>query len=63
MRPNFRMTPVTVGSREMTEDILRAFDFHKERPVIDRTFAFDEVKEALTYLECGQHFGKIVLYN
>lgn len=58
-----QMTPVTVGSREMTEDILRAFDFHKERPVIDRTFAFDEVKEALAYLECGQHFGKIVLTN
>jgi NADPH:quinone reductase-like Zn-dependent oxidoreductase len=31
------------------------------KPVIDKTFAFDEVQDALRYMESGAHFGKIVV--
>jgi NADPH:quinone reductase-like Zn-dependent oxidoreductase len=33
----------------------------KVNPVIDRIFDFDEVKDALRYMESGSHFGKVVV--
>jgi NADPH:quinone reductase-like Zn-dependent oxidoreductase len=29
--------------------------------VVGKTFAFDEAREALKYMEGGSHFGKIVI--
>lgn len=52
---------VTVGSRQMTEDLMRALDMHGVKPVIDRRFPIGELGEALRTLERGEHFGKIVL--
>jgi NADPH:quinone reductase-like Zn-dependent oxidoreductase len=34
---------------------------HGLKPVIDRTFNFEEAGDALRYLESGKHFGKICL--
>ena len=45
----------------MTEDLMRAIDLRREVPVIDKRFPFSELKEALRYLEAGQHFGKVVI--
>ncbi len=56
-----RLSRITVGSRQMTEDLLRAMKIHKKTPVIDRAFAFNDLKKALLYLESGQHFGKVVI--
>jgi NADPH:quinone reductase-like Zn-dependent oxidoreductase len=33
----------------------------KLNPVVDRVFSFDRVAEALSLMESGGHFGKIVL--
>ena len=55
------VTPVSVGSRDDFELMNRAIDFHKLEPVIDRSFGFDELPEALRYLETGKQFGKIVI--
>jgi NADPH:quinone reductase-like Zn-dependent oxidoreductase len=38
-----------------------AIEYSKLRPVIDRTFKFDELPDALTYMQKGSHFGKIVI--
>ncbi|HEY2866524.1 MAG TPA: NAD(P)-dependent alcohol dehydrogenase, partial [Pyrinomonadaceae bacterium] len=56
-----RMIGVFVGSRDMFEDMNRAIEESKMRPVIDRTFAFDEAREALKFMKEGSHFGKIVI--
>jgi len=56
-----RMMGVFVGSREMFEDMNRAIEENKLRPVIDRTFAFDEAREALRFFKEGSHFGKVVV--
>ena len=56
-----RMQGIFVGSRQMFEDMNEKISAAKLHPVIDRTFAFDEVKEALRYMESGSHFGKIVV--
>ncbi len=56
-----KMQGIFVGSRQMFEDMNRLICQHNLKPVIDKTFAFDEVKEALEYMESGSHFGKIVV--
>jgi NADPH:quinone reductase-like Zn-dependent oxidoreductase len=58
---NLRLQGIFVGSRVMAEDMLRAMEAHQLRPTIDRVFGFSEVREALRYLEQGQHFGKVCL--
>jgi NADPH:quinone reductase-like Zn-dependent oxidoreductase len=46
----------------MFEDMNRVFCQHTHlKPVIDKTFEFGEVKDALKYMESGSHFGKIVV--
>jgi NADPH:quinone reductase-like Zn-dependent oxidoreductase len=52
---------IYVGSREMFEQMNRAVTESKFKPVIDKTFAFDQAPEALNYLQSGSHFGKIVI--
>jgi NADPH:quinone reductase-like Zn-dependent oxidoreductase len=58
---NVRVQGIYVGSRAMFEAMNHAIALHKLRPVVDRTFAFEEVQEALRYMESGAHFGKICL--
>jgi NADPH:quinone reductase-like Zn-dependent oxidoreductase len=56
-----RLHGIFVGSKAMFEAMNRAFEISKLRPVIDRTFKFDELPDALTYMQKGAHFGKIVI--
>ncbi|HYS13818.1 MAG TPA: zinc-binding dehydrogenase, partial [Burkholderiaceae bacterium] len=56
-----RLQGITVGSRDTFETMLRAIDQHKLRPVIDKVFAFEQLKEALAYLKSGAQFGKICI--
>jgi len=56
-----RLQGITVGHRDGFEAMLRAIDQHRVRPVLDRTFAFAQLKEAMEYLKSGAHFGKIVI--
>ncbi len=58
---NVRVQGVYVGSREMFEGMNRAIAQNRLRPIVDRVFPFAEAREALEYLESGQHFGKIVI--
>jgi NADPH:quinone reductase-like Zn-dependent oxidoreductase len=53
--------PIRVGSRADMEAIVRALDFHKISPVIDQTFGFSELPQALRTLGEGRHFGKIAI--
>ncbi|HMJ08928.1 MAG TPA: NAD(P)-dependent alcohol dehydrogenase [Pyrinomonadaceae bacterium] len=56
-----RLQGIFVGSAQMFIDLNRAIEVNKMRPVIDRVFEFGEAREALTYMESGAHFGKIVI--
>lgn len=58
---SLRVRGIFVGSREMFEDMNRAFGLHQTRPVIDRVFGLDEFPAALRHLESGSHFGKVVV--
>jgi NADPH:quinone reductase-like Zn-dependent oxidoreductase len=57
---NIRLQGVTVGSRDLFEEMVRAMELHgTEPPIDDRRFAFEEVGEAIKALPAGQHFGKV----
>jgi NADPH:quinone reductase-like Zn-dependent oxidoreductase len=56
-----RLQGVLVGSREMFEAMNRAMTLHQLKPVIDRTFDFEALPEALEHLKTQAHFGKVVL--
>ena len=56
-----RMQGIFVGSRSMFEQMNRAIELHKLKPVVDRTFEWTYLKEALRYMESQRHFGKICL--
>jgi NADPH:quinone reductase-like Zn-dependent oxidoreductase len=58
---NVYMHGIETGSREMFEEMNRFLAAHSLRPVIDKTFAFTDFPEALTYLGSGQHFGKVTV--
>jgi len=59
---NIRLQGVTVGSREMFENMVRALEINPINPVIDNTatFAFEDVGQALAALPDNKHFGKVV---
>src|SRR5881394_1268888 len=52
---------IFVGAREHFEGLVRAATVNKLKPVIDRTFSFDQTVEAYQYLKSAQHFGKVVI--
>ncbi len=58
---NVRLQGVTVGSREMFQNMVRAMERHGTRPVIDEQgFEFEALGAALAALPEGKHFGKRV---
>jgi NADPH:quinone reductase-like Zn-dependent oxidoreductase len=56
-----RLQGVFVGSRRMFEELNAAVSANRMRPVVHRSFPFEEAREALKYMESGAHFGKIVV--
>jgi NADPH:quinone reductase-like Zn-dependent oxidoreductase len=56
-----RIQGVYVGSRAHFEAMNRAIVASQLRPVVDKIFPFPQAREALTAMEKGQHFGKIVI--
>ena len=56
-----RLQGVTVGHRDGFEAMLRAIAQHHLKPVVDRSFAFEELKEAMAYLKSGAQFGKVCI--
>lgn len=56
-----RLQGIFVGSRTMLEEMNRAVSVNKLVPAVDRVFEFEEAPAALSYMQSGSHFGKIVV--
>ena len=61
MRKSLRVQGIYVGSRTMFEAMNRAISARELRPVIDRTFPFDDARAAYHHMRGASHFGKIVV--
>jgi D-arabinose 1-dehydrogenase-like Zn-dependent alcohol dehydrogenase len=56
-----RLQGVTVGSVEDLQAMCDAIAVNKMKPVIDKTFPFDQAAEAFRYMASGAHFGKVAI--
>ncbi len=61
MMKGITLRGIYVGSRAMFERMNATIETHAIRPVVDRVFAFDELREAFRHLEAAGHFGKVVI--
>lgn len=56
-----RLQGVTVGSVEDLKAMVDAIAQQRMKPVIDKTFSFDQAKQAFFHMESGAHFGKVAI--
>ena len=56
-----RLQGITIGNRDGFEAMLRAIGRHGLQPVTDKVFPFEQLKEAMSYLKSGAHFGKVCI--
>jgi NADPH:quinone reductase-like Zn-dependent oxidoreductase len=56
-----RLQGVTVGSVEDLQAMCDAIAINGMRPVIDKTFPFDQVADAFRLMASGEHFGKVAI--
>ena len=61
MAKQVRLQGLIVGSRAQQQDLVRALEATALRPVIDRSFALQDLAAAFRYQEGRQHFGKIAI--
>lgn len=56
-----KMQGVLVGSRAQQQDMIKAIEANTMKPIIDKTFALEDIVAAFKYQESNRHFGKICL--
>ena len=61
MAKQARLQGLIVGSRRHQIEMIRAIEAGGLEPIIDRSFALEEIAEAFRHQEAGRHFGKICL--
>lgn len=58
---NLRVQGLLVGNRDDFEAMNRLLGAFRIQPVIDRTFAFEQARDAFAHLAAQSHFGKVVI--
>jgi len=58
---NTHLHGLSVGNREQFEELMGFVSEHGIRPVIDRTYSFDQAGQALQDIAGGGNFGKLVV--
>lgn len=61
LRKRIKLQGIFVGSRATFEEMNRAIELHQLRPVIDKTFGFDQLRAAYEYQHSQAHVGKVVV--
>jgi NADPH:quinone reductase-like Zn-dependent oxidoreductase len=61
MRRQQRLEGLIVGNRRHQIEMVRALNATRIKPVIDKTFALEDIAEAFRLQQAGGHFGKISL--
>ena len=56
-----RLQGITVGSVEDLQAMVNAIAVNKIKPIIDRTFTFEEAPKAFEYMLTGDRFGKVAI--
>ncbi len=59
--PMIRVQGIAVGSKARFEQMNRAIETHRIKPVMDQVFALSDAQAAFKHLASGAHFGKVVI--
>ncbi len=59
--PLIRVQGIAVGSKARFEQMNRAIEQHRIKPVLDTVFALDDAQAAFKHMESGAHFGKVAI--
>jgi NADPH:quinone reductase-like Zn-dependent oxidoreductase len=54
-----RVSGISIGSRADQEDMIRAIDVNRLKPVIDRSFDLPQIADAFEYYRTQSPFGKV----
>jgi NADPH:quinone reductase-like Zn-dependent oxidoreductase len=55
------LTLSIAGNKQQFTDMNRSFEVGGVRPVVDKVFEFDQLREAYEYLQAAKHIGKVVV--
>ncbi len=58
---NARIDGIYVGSRQDFESLNAFLTRHQIKPIIDRTFQFEDARSAFEHMASGAHFGKVAI--
>ena len=61
LRRYLRLQGIYVGSRRMFERMNQAIALHEITPVVDKTYAFTDARQAYHDMRAAGHFGKLVI--
>jgi NADPH:quinone reductase-like Zn-dependent oxidoreductase len=61
MAKQARLQGLIVGSRTHQQEMIHAIEVNGMHPILDRSFALEEIADAFRHEESGKHFGKICL--
>lgn len=61
LRRNVTIKGIINGPKDRFEEMVRFYEEKKVKPVVCKTFKFEESKEAFEFLRAGGHFGKVVI--
>jgi NADPH:quinone reductase-like Zn-dependent oxidoreductase len=61
LHKQIKVQGIYVGSRQDFLEMNRAISLAGLKPVVDKTFSFNDIREALMKMEAGSHFGKLVV--
>jgi NADPH:quinone reductase-like Zn-dependent oxidoreductase len=61
MGKQIKLKGIMVGSRDNLKDFIRAVEVNKMKPIIDKSFALEDLVDAFKYQLSNAHFGKICI--
>lgn len=61
LKRNVTLKGLLNGPKERFEEMLDFYEKHEIRPVVEKCWGFEEVKDAVGWVEQGGHFGKVVI--
>jgi NADPH:quinone reductase-like Zn-dependent oxidoreductase len=56
-----RLQGVLVGNRTQQQEMIRALDCGRIKPIVDKVFPLEDIVGAFRHQESNRHFGKICL--
>lgn len=58
---NIKIQGIVVGHKRSFQEMCKAIEYFKMKPVVDKIFNFDDAPSAFEYMNSGSHFGKVCI--